>query len=72
MTVDSHYPLSVILHALRRHVITMYALHYNLMTCRRVYITLLCSVLQMTWPFWRISNHSDLAALHHALDLGYL
>lgn len=27
---------------------------------------------QMTWPFWRISNHSDLAALHHALDLGYL
>ncbi|KAK6179505.1 hypothetical protein SNE40_011845 [Patella caerulea] len=27
---------------------------------------------QMTWPFWRISNHSDLAALHHALDLNYL
>ncbi|GFN97308.1 eyes absent homolog 1 [Plakobranchus ocellatus] len=27
---------------------------------------------QMNWPFWRISNHSDLAALHHALDLGYL
>ena len=26
----------------------------------------------MTWPFWRISNHSDMAALHHALDLGYL
>ncbi|XP_070194885.1 eyes absent homolog 1-like [Littorina saxatilis] len=27
---------------------------------------------QMNWPFWRISNHSDLAALHHALDLKYL
>ena len=27
---------------------------------------------QMTWPFWRISNHSDLAALHHALELNYL
>ncbi|XP_053394708.1 eyes absent homolog 1-like isoform X2 [Mercenaria mercenaria] len=27
---------------------------------------------QMTWPFWRISNHSDLAALHHALELSYL
>ncbi|ESO06669.1 hypothetical protein HELRODRAFT_106264 [Helobdella robusta] len=27
---------------------------------------------QMTWPFWRTTNHSDLAALHHALDLGYL
>ncbi|XP_055887181.1 eyes absent homolog 1-like isoform X3 [Biomphalaria glabrata] len=27
---------------------------------------------QMNWPFWRISNHSDLAALHHALDLNYL
>lgn len=27
---------------------------------------------QMAWPFWRISNHSDLTALHHALDLGYL
>nr|QRF78286.1 Eya [Terebratalia transversa] len=27
---------------------------------------------QMNWPFWRVSNHSDLAALHHALDLGYL
>ncbi|XP_012946346.1 eyes absent homolog 4 [Aplysia californica] len=27
---------------------------------------------QMNWPFWRISNHSDLAALHHALDLSYL
>ncbi|XP_041717542.1 eyes absent homolog 1-like isoform X7 [Coregonus clupeaformis] len=23
-------------------------------------------------PFWRISNHSDLMALHHALDLEYL
>jgi len=29
-------------------------------------------LLQMNWPFWRISNHSDLAALHHALDLNYL
>ena len=29
-------------------------------------------LLQMNWPFWRISNHSDLAALHHALDLSYL
>ncbi|XP_041359207.1 eyes absent homolog 1-like isoform X2 [Gigantopelta aegis] len=27
---------------------------------------------QMTWPYWRVSNHSDLAALHHALDLSYL
>ncbi|XP_076440585.1 protein phosphatase EYA1-like isoform X3 [Babylonia areolata] len=27
---------------------------------------------QMNWPFWRVANHSDLAALHHALDLGYL
>ncbi|XP_036368455.1 eyes absent homolog 1 isoform X1 [Octopus sinensis] len=27
---------------------------------------------QMNWPFWRISNHSDLAALHHALELSYL
>ncbi|XP_013418563.1 eyes absent homolog 1 isoform X4 [Lingula anatina] len=27
---------------------------------------------QMNWPYWRVSNHSDLAALHHALDLGYL
>ena len=26
----------------------------------------------MSWPFWRITNHSDMAALHHALDLGYL
>ncbi|KTG44138.1 hypothetical protein cypCar_00043940, partial [Cyprinus carpio] len=23
-------------------------------------------------PFWRISSHSDLMALHHALDLEYL
>lgn len=30
------------------------------------------NAFQMNWPFWRISNHSDLAALHHALDLGYL
>ena len=27
---------------------------------------------QMTWPFWRVTNHSDLAALHHALELNYL
>ncbi|XP_038057240.1 eyes absent homolog 1-like isoform X1 [Patiria miniata] len=27
---------------------------------------------QMDFPFWRVSSHSDLAALHHALDLGYL
>lgn len=27
---------------------------------------------QMNWPFWRISNHSDIAALHHALDLEFL
>ncbi|XP_071964085.1 protein phosphatase EYA1-like isoform X3 [Antedon mediterranea] len=26
----------------------------------------------LDFPFWRISSHSDLAALHHALDLGYL
>uniref|UniRef100_A0A095AFN9 Eyes absent homolog n=1 Tax=Schistosoma haematobium TaxID=6185 RepID=A0A095AFN9_SCHHA len=24
------------------------------------------------WPFWRINTHSDLNALNHALDLGYL
>ncbi|XP_067140082.1 eyes absent homolog 1-like isoform X1 [Centruroides vittatus] len=27
---------------------------------------------QLNFPFWRISGHSDLAALHHALDLGHL
>ncbi|XP_054717920.1 eyes absent homolog 1-like [Uloborus diversus] len=27
---------------------------------------------QMNFPFWRVSTHSDLAALHHALDLGHL
>ncbi|XP_052684986.1 eyes absent homolog 2-like isoform X6 [Crassostrea angulata] len=27
---------------------------------------------QLTWPFWRVCNHSDLVALHHALDLNYL
>ncbi|XP_015924743.2 eyes absent homolog 1 isoform X3 [Parasteatoda tepidariorum] len=27
---------------------------------------------QMNFPFWRVSSHSDLAALHHALDLGHL
>ena len=29
-------------------------------------------LLQLNWPFWRVTTHSDLAALHHALDLGYL
>ncbi|KAG8195928.1 hypothetical protein JTE90_001162 [Oedothorax gibbosus] len=27
---------------------------------------------QMNFPFWRVSSHSDLVALHHALDLGHL
>uniref|UniRef100_A0A5K4F1R3 Eyes absent homolog n=1 Tax=Schistosoma mansoni TaxID=6183 RepID=A0A5K4F1R3_SCHMA len=27
---------------------------------------------QFNWPFWRINAHSDLNALNHALDLGYL
>lgn len=27
---------------------------------------------QMGFPFWRVSGHSDLAALHLALDLGHL
>ncbi|CAN8001723.1 unnamed protein product [Ixodes hexagonus] len=27
---------------------------------------------QLGFPFWRVSSHSDLAALHHALDLGHL
>lgn len=27
---------------------------------------------QMNFPFWRVSNHSDLAALNHALELSYL
>ncbi|UYV65330.1 EYA1 [Cordylochernes scorpioides] len=27
---------------------------------------------QMGFPFWRVSGHSDLAALHHALELGHL
>uniref|UniRef100_A0A5S6QF08 Eyes absent homolog n=1 Tax=Trichuris muris TaxID=70415 RepID=A0A5S6QF08_TRIMR len=27
---------------------------------------------QMQFPFWRITNHSDLLALHHALELGHL
>ncbi|CAD5111956.1 DgyrCDS1216 [Dimorphilus gyrociliatus] len=27
---------------------------------------------QVNWPFWRVCQHNDLAALHHALDLGYL
>ena len=36
------------------------------------FIKRFCAVLQMSWPFWRITNHSDMAALHHALDLGYL
>ncbi|KAK4467465.1 hypothetical protein MN116_009021 [Schistosoma mekongi] len=27
---------------------------------------------QFHWPFWRMNTHSDLIALNHALDLGYL
>ncbi|KAF5401030.1 hypothetical protein PHET_05305 [Paragonimus heterotremus] len=27
---------------------------------------------QLHWPFWRISGHSDIAALSHALEMGYL
>ncbi|KRX50644.1 Eyes absent -like protein 1 [Trichinella murrelli] len=27
---------------------------------------------QMQFPFWRVTNHSDLLALHHALELGHL
>ncbi|CAL8081607.1 unnamed protein product [Calicophoron daubneyi] len=27
---------------------------------------------QLHWPFWRISSHSDIVALNHALELGYL
>uniref|UniRef100_T1JM52 Eyes absent homolog n=1 Tax=Strigamia maritima TaxID=126957 RepID=T1JM52_STRMM len=27
---------------------------------------------QLNFPFWRISGHSDIAALYHALDLGHL
>ncbi|XP_065200243.1 eyes absent homolog 2 isoform X2 [Planococcus citri] len=27
---------------------------------------------QMTFPFWRISSHNDLAALYNALDMGFL
>lgn len=27
---------------------------------------------QMNFPFWRVSSHSDLAALHHALNVGHL
>ncbi|XP_032875216.1 eyes absent homolog 1 isoform X11 [Amblyraja radiata] len=34
-------------------------------------ISSLCC-LQHTMPFWRISSHSDLMALHHALELEYL
>lgn len=32
----------------------------------------LCVSFQHNMPFWRISSHSDLMALHHALDLEYL
>lgn len=28
--------------------------------------------LQHAMPFWRVSSHSDLMALHHALELEYL
>ncbi|CAF1035503.1 unnamed protein product [Didymodactylos carnosus] len=27
---------------------------------------------QLSWPFWRISQHQHLTALHHALDLQFL
>ncbi|KRX99328.1 Eyes absent -like protein 1 [Trichinella pseudospiralis] len=27
---------------------------------------------QLQFPFWRVTNHSDLLALHHALELGHL
>jgi hypothetical protein len=27
---------------------------------------------KMNWPFWRITEHRDLAALKHALDLEFL
>jgi eyes absent family protein 1 len=27
---------------------------------------------QMNWPFWRVNEHRDLSALHHALDLEFL
>jgi eyes absent homolog 1 len=30
------------------------------------------SAKQMNWPFWRISEHRDLAALQHALELEFL
>uniref|UniRef100_A0A1I8I844 Eyes absent homolog n=1 Tax=Macrostomum lignano TaxID=282301 RepID=A0A1I8I844_9PLAT len=26
----------------------------------------------LNWPFWRVQNHNDLAALSYALDMGYL
>lgn len=26
----------------------------------------------LNFPFWRVSSHSDLASLHHALDLGHM
>jgi hypothetical protein len=37
-----------------------------------VVVVVFLLLLQMSLPFWRISNHSDLVALHHALSLGYL
>ena len=27
---------------------------------------------QLNWPFWRVTEHRDLAALQHALDLDFL
>lgn len=34
--------------------------------------TTLSAPLQHAMPFWRVSSHSDLMALHHALELEYL
>lgn len=31
-----------------------------------------CPLSQHAMPFWRVSSHSDLMALHHALELEYL
>ena len=28
--------------------------------------------LKLNWPFWRITEHRDLAALNHALKLEFL
>ena len=33
---------------------------------------MVCPPPQHAMPFWRVSSHSDLMALHHALELEYL